>query len=165
MAYRSLVLRLKSFAFAGLLLLGTGQALAALVWQPFDLARWATMTQSSAQPTAVVFTTTDCAYCPQTIHTLADTLHKSARGKVKLAVVVIDGAELTEALAGSHHYQMADALYAFSGAEMPLRYAVDPQWRGETPYVVLIGKSGHRQSYIGPPPSRELANFVKTAGR
>ena len=165
MTYRSIALRLNATALLCAVLLCAGQAQAAPAWQSFDLARWQAMTQPAAKPTVAVFTTTDCAYCPQTIHSLATQLRARDQQAVKLAIVVMDGAELTADLAKSHHYKMADALYAFSGAEMPLRYAVDPKWRGETPDVVLIFNDGSRRQFIGPPPAADVAAFLQTARR
>lgn len=169
MVLGSIALRLNQLALLAVMLCAAltcaGQAQAAPAWQNFDLARWQAMTQPAARPTVAVFTTTDCAYCPQTIHSLATQLRARGQHAAKLAIVVMDGAELTSDLAKSHHYQMADALYAFRGAEMPLRYAVDPQWRGETPYVVLIFADGSRKQYIGAPPAADLSAFLKTARR
>ena len=50
-----------------------------------------------------------------------------------------------DALLRDPHYASASRVFAFNGASQALQYAVNPQWRGMTPYVVFLdGKKGVR---------------------
>lgn len=134
------------------LLLPAAAALAAdHGWPRFTPDVWQALTRAGGTPTAVVFTTTDCASCVQALHGLADTLHAKGRPRGRLVVVMLDGPTLGAEQAASHHYQLADERYAYDGPDQPLRYRIDPTWRGETPYVVLVGRDGRQQRSVGPP--------------
>ncbi len=146
---------------AGLLAVGSlGPATAAApatstAIQAFTAERWQQLL-STERPAAVVFSTTDCAYCPAAIDTLAKELRASRR-KAKLMVVVMDGAGQEAVLRKDPHYRHADRIYVFEGNPTALRYAVDPQWRGMTPYVALIARPGEPAFFIGTPKREVLA--------
>lgn len=120
-------------------------------WPRFTPDVWQALTRAGGTPTAVVFTTTDCASCVQALHGLADALHAKGRPQGRLVVVMMDGPALGAEQAASHHYQLTDERYAYDGPDQPLRYRIDPTWRGETPYVVLVGSDGRLQRSVGPP--------------
>ncbi|MBL0123861.1 MAG: hypothetical protein IPP88_14430 [Betaproteobacteria bacterium] len=122
----------------------------------FDKATWAQMTTSLSKPSVVVFTTTDCSFCPAVIDALARELHPKGKSRAKLIVVVMDGAGQADTLPENPHYRRADDLYAFSGQDLALRYSVNPDWRGLTPYVALIPRKGAPRFVTGPPSTADL---------
>lgn len=117
---------------------------------PFAAETWHELERSPARPMAVVFSTTDCTHCPKVIDKLAGDLRK-ARSGASLVVVVMDGAGQEQDLIKDRHYRQAQALYAFDGDAQALRYAVNPAWRGLTPYVALIPASGATSFHAGQP--------------
>lgn len=133
---------------------------AALPILPFSMDSWAKLSHSAGRPSIVVFSTTDCLYCPAVIDHLADYLKKH-RAKARLLVVVMDGAEAGEALRSDPHYQLADALYVFNGNDMALRSTVNPQWRGITPYVAFMPATGTPQFTLGEPTAAALDAFLR----
>lgn len=126
----------------------------------FDRATWQQMKQALPRPGVVVFTTTDCVYCPDVIEALAKDL-KKGKSKAHLAVVVMDGAEQPEAVKADRHYRKADALYAFDGQAMAIRYAVNPDWRGMTPYVAMLPRTGDPKFFTGRPPAAEIDALLR----
>lgn len=127
---------------------------------PFGAATWGELARSPARPLAVVFSTTDCAHCPAAIDKLATAIRES-RSKVRLVVVVMDGAGQEEALRDDGHYRDANALYAFDGDATALRYRVNPGWRGLTPYVALVPAEGATRFFTGAPPLPALQAFLQ----
>ncbi len=125
----------------------------------FDKATWAQMKRELPRPSVVVFTTTDCAYCPAVIEALAVDVKKGPQ-KANLVIVVMDGAEQPEAMAADKHYRKGDAMYTFDGSAMALRYSVNPDWRGMTPYVAMLGRAGEPKFAIGRPSKAELAALL-----
>lgn len=149
------------FAVLGVLLAPVAAAAAApQAILPFGANTWSELAQSKRRPLVVVFSTTDCAHCPKAIDDLAMAIRK-ADSRVGLAVVVMDGAGQEEALRADRHYRMANALYAFDGDAMALRFKVDPDWRGLTPYVALIPATGAIRFHAGPPPPEVLRAFLR----
>jgi hypothetical protein len=126
--------------------------------EAFTAERWQQLL-ATERPAAVVFSTTDCAYCPAAIDALAKELRASHR-KAKLMVVVMDGEGQEAALQADTHYRHADRLYTFQGNPVALRYAVDPHWRGMTPYVALIARHGAPAFFIGTPKREVLASTL-----
>lgn len=151
----------------GLTLLLASLALAAQAAPPravetFDSNTWPALLAEPKQPAAVVFTTTDCAHCPAVIQGLARTLqqrHLPAR----LTVVVMDQApgENDTALLADAHYRLADRLLAFDGQAAALRYGVNPQWRGVTPYVALLAPKAQALAVTGPPSASDIDSWVR----
>jgi hypothetical protein len=131
--------------------------------EPFDAGTWKALQAGVGQPTAVVFTTTDCGHCPAVIDSLATRL-KAAKGRAQLAVVVMDvpPGENDEALKTNAHYRRADRLLAFAGQAAALRYGVDPRWPGVTPYVVLLRPKTPAKAIIGPPAAADVSAWLKT---
>ena len=127
---------------------------------PFDGATWARLQNSTQHPLAIVFTTSDCEYCPAVIDGLARQIRR-AGSKAKLAVVVMDAPAQDASALSIRHYARADRLYAFAtGDAERLRYTIDPDWRGVTPYVVLIDRAGAAHRFIGTPPADELKRWL-----
>jgi len=127
---------------------------------PFGMETWKELGQSPSRPMVVVFSTTDCGHCPAVIAGLAQEIRKS-RSTVRLAVVVMDGAGQEKALLADRHYRNANLLYAFDGDAMALRFKVNPEWRGLTPYVALIPASGAPRFHTGAPPSDVVRAFLR----
>lgn len=126
----------------------------------FDGTTWRKLTKELPRPAVVVFTTTDCSYCPDVIEALAVDLKKS-KAKTTLAVVVMDGASQPESWLKEPHYRKADALYVFEGQATALRFGIDPGWRGLTPYLAMFGRSGNPTFVIGSPSKKQIAELLK----
>lgn len=127
---------------------------------PFGMETWSEMGRSPSRPLVVVFSTTDCGHCPKAIESLAREIRQFG-AKASLAVVVMDGAGQEAALRADRHYRKASRLYAFDGDATALRYRVNPEWRGITPYVALIPAAGETRFHSGPPPSQALRAFLR----
>jgi hypothetical protein len=127
---------------------------------PFAADTWRELLNSPSRPMVVVFSTTDCVHCPKVIDGLAQEIRKS-QSRVRLAVVVMDGAGQEDALRADRHYRRADALYAFDGDAMALRFKVNPDWRGLTPYVALIPVTGAAGFHTGAPAAAVLRTFLR----
>ena len=123
---------------------------------PFGPSTWQAMKRELPRPAVVVFTTTDCAYCPDVIDELAAEF-RNATPRVALLVVVMDGAYKPASWLAEPHYRKADRLYAFQGQEAALRFGIDPKWRGITPFVAMLGRSGEPQLITGRPSQKQLS--------
>lgn len=151
----------KSLCLLGcLLVMLCGSAVAKEVLR-FDAETWPQLLASPQRPLAVVFTTTDCEYCPAVIDELARTIRKS-HASAKLVVAVMDDTQRGDELLANRHFRQADLLYSFDVQETArLRYTIDPEWRGVTPYVVLIARNGTVSRYAGTPPAAEVRRFLR----
>ena len=127
---------------------------------PFGADTWNELGRSPLRPMAVVFSTSDCAHCPAVIDSLAAAIRKSG-SRARLVVVVMDGAGQEEALRTNGHDRRANALYVFDGDAMALRFRVNPDWRGLTPYVALIAADGATRFHAGPPPAEAVRAFMR----
>lgn len=157
----SLERRVRRLILLGGLLASAGPAFAApQAILPFAADTWRELLHSPLRPMAVVFTTTDCVHCPGAIDSLAAAIRKSG-SRVRLAVVVMDGAGQEDALRKDRHYRWANALYAFDGDTTALRFKVNPDWRGLTPYVALIPAAGAAGFHTGSPPAPALRTFLR----
>lgn len=153
--------RMRLLVFLGALLVAVAPAFSAShTVRPFDATTWQEMGTSTHRPLVVVFSTTDCVHCPRVIDALASTLRQS-RSRARLAVVVMDGAGQEAALQADRHFRQANALYAFNGDATALRFKVNPDWRGLTPYVALIPSTGAVRFHSGPPPAAALREFLR----
>lgn len=124
--------------------------------EPFTAPTWSEFQSALPRPMAVVFTTTDCAYCPDAIEQLAREIRRRpAQTPIRLIVVVMDGAGQPELLRDPH-YRPADRLFAFAAPPAALQYAINPKWRGVTPYVALFGSHGAPQLITGRPGAAAL---------
>ena len=143
--------------------LACASALAAPVRvEPFDAAAWARLQGAGAAPAVVVFTTTDCAYCPAVIESLAREIRQRRLDASLVAVVSnVAPGEADAALLADAHYRPADRLFAFAGPERALRFAVNPQWRGITPYVGFVSPSGEVRWVLGPPSAGDVQGWAE----
>lgn len=128
--------------------------------QVFDKTTWQKFKKDLPRPSVVVFTTTDCAFCPDVIESLAVDL-KKGKSRATLAVVVMDGASQPESWLKDAHYRKADSLYVFEGQATALRYGIDPRWRGMTPYLAMFGRSGEPTFVVGTPSRAQIAELLK----
>ena len=155
--------RLRRLACAGLLVF----PLAALAHpsrvETLDAAAWSRLQQSEKGPSAVVFSTTDCAHCPGVIAQLSGHI-RAQKSHARLIVVVMDGAG--PELLRHEAYLPADRLFVFDPATPPaaLRHAVDPRWRGVTPYVVLMKPAVPALTQAGPPSADLLQRWLGDSG-
>jgi hypothetical protein len=145
-------------ALLGGLLAHVAPAAAAVL--PFAADTWRELERSPSRPMVVVFSTTDCTHCPKVIDRLAEDIRKAGSG-ARLVVVVMDGAGQEQELARDPHYRKARALYAFDGDAQALRYAVNPDWRGLTPYVAIIPAGGATRFHTGAPPPDAVRAFLR----
>ncbi len=152
-----------SFRKSALLLLSAWGALAQVAAaaprtvEAFDHSTWQALQAGLKRPSAVVFSTTDCAHCPAVIEALRRDI-RQRKLNAALIVVIMDVAP-GEADAGVlHHaqYRLADRLFAFAGQAPALRYAVDPRWRGVTPYVSFLAPNRQAMAVTGPPSAADI---------
>jgi hypothetical protein len=118
--------------------------------EKFDARTWAQM-QDQSRPGIVVFSATYCATCPMVLEDLLAQRSKSAK-KIPIYVVMLDGSPKASPTKGP--YGKADRFFVFDGNEQAIRYSVDPQWRGVTPYVALM-VPGSKPVFVAGAPSDE----------
>lgn len=126
--------------------------------EAFNLDSWAALQTGLKAPAIVVFSSTDCVHCPGVLKDLA-----AQKRKASLIAVVMDHEPGREdaALLANPHYRVAARLFAFEGPGQALRYAVNPQWRGMTPYVALLRPGAPPQFVIGPPSPADLQAWAR----
>jgi thiol-disulfide isomerase/thioredoxin len=151
-AARAAVLALALFPFAA-------QAAPAQV-ERFTAHTWAQFQSGLQRPAIVVFSTTDCIYCPSVIADLAQEIEQR-KAPIPLVVVVMDG-DGKPALLRDPEYQKASRLFVFSGPGAALQYSINPKWRGVTPYVALFGAHGAPQLVTGRPPAAAIERWLST---
>jgi hypothetical protein len=129
--------------------------------EAFNPQSWAALQAGLKAPAIVVFSSTDCVHCPAVLKNLAGNPQRRAK-KIELIAVVMDQAPGSDdaALLTNPHYRVADRLLAFDGQSQVLRYAVDPQWRGMTPYVALLRPGAATQFVMGPPSAADLQAWL-----
>ena len=62
----------------------------------------------------------------------------------------------TKRCASHAEYRHADRLFAFAGQAAAIRYAVDPRWRGVTPYVSFLVRDRPAVGVTGPPARADI---------
>ncbi len=130
--------------------------------ETFDKATWPALVRNARQPAIVVFTSVTCTHCPGAIANLAR--QRAAKGsQVPLLVVSMD-ADDDASLLRDAHYAPADRLFAFRGNPQALQFAVNPEWRGMTPYVAYVDARGGAKFVLGEPRAAVLEGWLK-AGR
>lgn len=135
--------------FLLLMVMSIGTAVSAPVGvEYFKVGTWSELQVAAPKPHVVVFSTTDCAHCPGVIADIAKKI-KEKKNKIYLSVVVMDGASQLEYLLSTPHYLMADRVYVFDGQSNAIRYAVNPSWRGLTPYVAVLSTKGEVNYVLG----------------
>jgi hypothetical protein len=121
--------------------------------EPFDAEVWSRLKSTLPRPSVVVFTTSYCATCPDVLEGLGTEI-RTRRPGAPLVAVVLDGESLGRRPREAH-LARADRLFVFRGQqEAALRHAVDPSWRGVTPWVALIGADG-AVTFGGGTPTRD----------
>lgn len=127
--------------------------------EPFDAATWQALRKDVARPTAVVFTATWCAVCPQVVADLQREL-RANKPDAQLLAVVIDAEPADAALLRSPHYRGVDRLYAFAAPAAQVQHAVNPRWRGVTPLVALLSPGAAPLWSTGAPSADSLQTWM-----
>lgn len=127
--------------------------------EPFGADTWKRLQAELPRPGLVVFTATWCPTCPEVLRKLAD-VRRANRLASPLVAVVMDTDD-EPALLADAHYRVADRLFAFDGEEAALRRTVQPQWRGVTPFVVLLPAAGAPLYVTGMPTGAQLAQWLR----
>lgn len=146
---------------AAVLVVATVAQAAPRAVESFDERTWQALRTSLGASAVVVFTTTDCAYCPGVIEQLARDI-RQRKLKASLVAMVMDmtPGEADAALMREPHYSAADRLLAFSGPAAALRHTVNPSWRGVTPYVAFLRPGGTITWVTGPPSAQVVAAWA-----
>jgi len=143
----------------GALLGARAKAHAAPRLEDFTASTWEQWQRELPRPAVVVFSTTYCPTCPEVFTDLAQSVRKAGAGTPMIAVVM--NADGLRELSHLTHYRHADRIFVFRGQEAALRFSVNPQWRGVTPYVALFGRDGPPRLVAGLPTAEQLgAVFV-----
>jgi thiol-disulfide isomerase/thioredoxin len=123
----------------------------------FTPATWAALQSTLQRPTVVVFSATYCPNCPAVIEQLAQIVRQPLR-HAELMAVVMDAApgDNDAALLHDAHYRSVDRLFAFEGQAAAVRHAVDPRWRGVTPFVALLVPGAAPRLVTGAPGAADL---------
>jgi hypothetical protein len=132
---------------------------------PFTLATWHTVVTQKT-PTLLVFTALDCAYCPAVIATAQRWRAEHRVAALRLEAVVMDGGyEEVSPLAANDPFRTVDVLAYFDAVPAALREAVDPTWRGETPFTALVANGHVVQTFRGPIQNGDLdRTWARRAG-
>lgn len=128
----------------------------------FDRPAWGALQAGLTAPAIVVFTATYCAHCPAVMAQLAQDKRR-LQPSAKLIAVVMDavpGDDDAKLLRDPHHRPL-DRLFAFQGQAPALRHAVDPSWRGVTPYVAFLHPGEAPRWVTGPPTAQDLAAWAR----
>jgi hypothetical protein len=90
---------------------------------------------------------------------------RSQRHPHTLMAVVMDAApgERDAELLRHPPYRVVDRLWALDGPADAARYAVNPDWRGVTPYVALMQPGQPTRWVTGPPSAAALSAWLQTA--
>ena len=127
--------------------------------EAFDKTSWNKLVKENARPAIVVFSSVTCTHCPGAIDKIATRL-AAAKSRTQLLIVSMDS-EDDETLLRDPHYAPAARLFTFNGSAQALQYAVNPDWRGMTPYIAYLdGKRGVR-FVMGEPRESVLRAWLK----
>ena len=152
---------LKHYKYLAAVLLASGAAAVQAAPQKIealDAQSWQHLQSTLPRPSALVFSTTDCTHCPVTIASIAQQL-KKRKTQIPLIVVVMDGDEHPDLLQDPH-YRQASRLFVFKGQSAALQYAVNPKWRGITPYVALLPQAGDIRLVLGKPSAQDIDGWL-----
>ena len=138
-------MKTKILAAAIALLMVSGGATIAADLHPFVRGSWKTLRQAHAgKPIVVHFWGLTCGPCLVELPNWTNALKKRA----DLKLVLVDASpfgdepgEVTAALKKAGLDSQENWLFADSFEER-LRFEIDPRWRGEMPYTLLIGRDG-----------------------
>ena len=144
----------------GLLVLLCAQVFAAPTEvETFDKSTWPALLGHHRQPAMIVFSSVSCTHCPGAIERLA-ARRAASQSATRLYVVLTDSEDDMAVLSSSHH-RLADRLFAFQGRAQSLQYAVNPDWRGMTPYIAYVDGKGGVRFVLGEPDERTMAIWLK----
>ena len=142
--------------------LGFSAVAAPRVVEAFDGATWSQLQASLQRPAVVVFSTTDCTHCPAAMESLAREIHAGKLAADLVAVVMNQApGEADAGLLRSGHYRRADRLFSFAGSGTALRYSVNPEWRGVTPFIAFLVPHERPVWVTGIPSASDVAHWVK----
>ena len=132
------------------------------VVEVFDRPAWGALQAGLTAPAIVVFTATYCAHCPAVVAQLAQDKRRLLPS-AQLIAVVMDAlpAQDDARLLRDTHYRPVDRLFAFQGQAAALRHAVDPSWRGVTPYVAFLHPGEAPRWVTGPPQAQDLTAWAR----
>lgn len=132
--------------------------------EPFGPKTLNTWRSTVQRPTWVVFTATWCGVCPSVVADLTRTARQHpAQPRVWAVVINRAPGEDDASLLNEPHLRTADQVWAFDGVAQRIRHSVNPQWRGEVPYVGLMNPGGSVRWYTGMPPPRDLQLHTRAA--
>jgi hypothetical protein len=126
--------------------------------EQFDAHSWSQFQSTLPRPAVVIFTTTDCIYCPSAIAGMADEIAQR-KAPIPLIVVVMDGAG-KPALLHDAEYKKATRLFTFAGPVAALQYSINPKWRGVTPYMAFFTQPGAPKMVAGRPQQKDLEAWL-----
>ena len=132
--------------------------------EAFDASAWPALQAGLKQPAVVVFSTTDCAHCPAVLAQLHQHIGRRRAALIAVVMDLVPGQD-DAALKADAHYRHADRLFAFDGQAPALRHAVDPRWRGVTPYVVFLTPGSPPKAVTGPPPAAHVEAWLRAPTR
>jgi hypothetical protein len=128
--------------------------------ETFDKSTWLILLSQHPQSAMIVFSSVSCTHCPGAIERLA-ARRAVSQSATRLYVVLMDSEDDVAALSSSHH-RLADRLFAFRGRVQPIQYAVNPDWRGMTPYIAYVDGKGGARFVLGEPDEKTLAIWLKS---
>jgi thiol-disulfide isomerase/thioredoxin len=126
--------------------------------EQFNAHSWSQFQSTLPRPAVVIFTTTDCIYCPSAIAAMADEIAQR-KAPIPLIVVVMDGAD-KPALLHDAEYKKATRLFTFAGPVAALQYSINPKWRGVTPYMAFFTQPGAPKMVAGRPQQKDLETWL-----
>ncbi|MBH9577554.1 hypothetical protein [Inhella proteolytica] len=109
--------------------------------------------QQVQAPTWLVFSATYCGNCPAVVAGL-----RRQHAGMPLWLVLTDDGEET-------HPLPAERRWRFEGHELALRHAVNPQWKGITPYLALLRPGQAPLFALGQPSNAQLQALEKARGK
>jgi len=121
--------------------------------QPFGPQTFQQLQQQVQGPTWLVFSATYCGNCPAVVAEL----RRQHPGLPVWLVLTDEGEEA--------HPLPAERRWRFEGHELALRHAVNPQWRGITPYLALLRPGQAPLFALGQPSSAQLQALEKARGK
>jgi len=148
-----------NYAISFLVLLCTQVFAAPTKVETFDKSTWSALLSDRRQPVMIVFSSVSCTHCPGAIKRLA-ARRAASRSATRLYVVLMDSEDYMAALSSSQQ-RLAVRLFSFRGRTQPLKYVVNPDWRGMTPYIVYVDGKGGARFVLGEPDERTLASWLK----
>jgi hypothetical protein len=129
--------------------------------EAFDKPAWESLKAGVRKPTVVLFTATYCAVCPAVFDQVSRVI-ASKHLNLDLVGVVIDRSpgEDDAGLLVNTHLRQTSRLFAFDGNPQALRYAVDANWRGVTPFVAVLAPGQAPKLLVGAPTDQALLGWA-----